>query len=259
MWTMTSESTLAPGVPADYYRAIYDVEEQHWWHIGMREIARTLLADRLKRPRSRLLDAGCGTGGFLRWAMEEGEFAAGAGIDLGAAAIELARQRVPDADLRVGSLRSLPFDDRSFDLVVTNDVLQHVPERELPESLRELRRVLAEDGALLVRTNGARRTYRERDDWRAFDRRSLRDALLTAGFAVERVTYANMILSVWAAARGRSPHAPNETAHGIPGRGGGALRTAVGSRLLRGEARLLARPDRTLPFGHTLFAMATPR
>src|SRR5712691_3430246 len=116
MWPMTTEPILAPGVPPDYYRAIYDAEEQHWWHIGMREIARTLLDARLTRPGSRLLDAGCGTGGFLHWALAEGAFATAAGIDLGTAAIELARRRVPEADLRLASLRSLPFPDTPFDL-----------------------------------------------------------------------------------------------------------------------------------------------
>ena len=48
-----------------------------------------------------------------------------------------------EADLRTAPLCALPFADGSFDLVVTNDVLQHVPEDEVDESLRELRRVLA--------------------------------------------------------------------------------------------------------------------
>src|SRR2546425_868787 len=108
---MRNATALAPGVPADYYQRIYAAEERHWWHLGMREITRSLLGDRLTRPGSRLLDAGCGTGGFLRWALDSGSFAFAAGVDLGSAAIELARERVPDAELTVAALTALPFDD----------------------------------------------------------------------------------------------------------------------------------------------------
>jgi len=253
---MTGDATLAPGVPADYYRSIYEAEERHWWHLGMREITRALLGERLERPGQRIFDAGCGTGGFLRWALDCGSFAAAAGVDVGSAAIELARERVPEADLRVAPLKELPFGDGSFDLVVTNDVLQHVPDAELERSVAELRRVLAPDGTLLVRTNGARRLRCERDDWRAYDRRSLQLELERAGFACERVTYVNTVLSMAAAARRRTPHAPSESGHGIPPAEVSRLRSHVGATLLRLEARWLARPGRTLPYGHTIFAVA---
>lgn len=255
---MGGAPVLAPGIPADYYRRIYEAEERHWWYRGMRSISAALLGSRLAAPGSRLLDAGCGTGGFLRWALDRGSFAGAAGVDLGAAAIELARARVPEADLRTAPLASLPFDDASFDLVVTNDVLQHVPEADVAASLAELRRVLARGGTLLLRTNGARRLRRERDDWRAYDRPTLRGALEAAGFACERVTYANMPLSLWGVIRGRAPHAPSEHHDGIPRSRPSRVATAVGGRLLAAEAAYLRRPGRTLPYGHTLFAVAAP-
>ncbi len=55
-------------VRPDYYRRLHAVEEQHWWHVGMREITAALLRERLARGHLSLLDAGCGTGGFLAWA-----------------------------------------------------------------------------------------------------------------------------------------------------------------------------------------------
>src|SRR5438093_3607485 len=123
-----SDATLAPGVPRDYYERIAEVGDRHWWYLGMRRITESLLGERLRQPGARLLDAGCGTGGFLRWLLDRGTFAAAAGVDIGGAAIELARARVPEADLRVGALRELSFDDDSFELAVMDDVLQHVPE-----------------------------------------------------------------------------------------------------------------------------------
>jgi len=222
----------------------------------MLSITAALLGERLTRPGQRLLDAGCGTGGFLRWALDTGSLSYAAGVDIGSAAVELARGRVPEVDLRVASLADVPFGDATFDLVVSNDVLQHVPEAELRKSLSELRRVLAPAGVVLVRTNGARRLRQERADWRAYSRDSLATELRNAGLEPLRVTHANAVLSLWASARGRSPHAPSESRHGIPPRDRDGLRAAIGRRLLAAEARYLARPDRSIPYGHATFALA---
>jgi len=251
--TATKEQARrAPGIPTDYYDRIFAFEQSHFWYVGMRRIADALLPLR----EGRLLDAGCGTGGFLRWAIDNGGFVRVAGIDIGGDAIELARRRVPEADLRVGPLHQLPFSDASFDVVVTNDVLQHVPEQDVAASLSELHRVLAPRGALVVHTNGARRLRRERDDWRAYDRRTLVDALTRAGFVCERATYANMVLSAWGALRRRVPHAPSERSAGVPAAAPGRLVSAVGAFLLAAEAALLRFPGVRLPYGHTLFVVA---
>ena len=251
-------SRLAPGIPPDYYESIHAVELEHWWHLGMRRLTAVVLGDRLTRPGARILDAGCGTGGFLRFALDAGSFSRACGIDLGAAAIELARTRVPEAELAVGALVDLPYEDGAFDLVATNDVLQHVAEDEVDGSLRELRRVLAPGGAVFLRTNGSRRLRRERDDWRAYDSATLRRTLEDAGFRVERLTYVNLVPSLWALVRGGAPHAPTEERHGIAPRVPPRLQSALGRRALAAEARYLAHPGRRLPYGHSQLALAVP-
>lgn len=246
---------LAPGVPTDYYQAIAGAEEAHWWHRGMRAISAALLGPRLAAG-GRVLDAGCGTGGFLRFLVDSGGFTFAAGADIASAAIALARERIPEADLRVAPLNRLPYADASFDVVVCNDVLQHVPENDVAASLGEMRRVLAREGVLLLRTNGCRQLRRERADWRAYDRASLVAALVDAGLVCERVTYSNLLLSLWAAARGGGPKPPTEERHGIPQVDESAWKSALALRTLRFEARWLAHSQRTLPYGHTLFAVA---
>src|SRR5919198_264659 len=62
-------------------------------------------------PGQRVLDIGCGAGTFLRLVADRG--AKPCGLDASQALIELARRRVPEADLRVGGMGGLPFDDDS--------------------------------------------------------------------------------------------------------------------------------------------------
>jgi SAM-dependent methyltransferase len=62
-----------------------------------------------------VLDVGCGVGAFLRLVTERGAHAFG--IDASTALIELTRERLPGAELRVGEMEALPYEDDSFDLV----------------------------------------------------------------------------------------------------------------------------------------------
>jgi ubiquinone/menaquinone biosynthesis C-methylase UbiE len=62
-----------------------------------------------------VLDVGCGAGVFLRLCADRG--AAVAGVDATEALLARARARVPEADLRLADMLSLPFPDGAFDLV----------------------------------------------------------------------------------------------------------------------------------------------
>src|SRR5262245_57493244 len=66
------------------------------------------------RPDMHVLDVGCGTGVFLRMCADRG--AAVSGLDASAGLLELAAARVPEADLRLDDLQTLPYDDDSFDV-----------------------------------------------------------------------------------------------------------------------------------------------
>jgi SAM-dependent methyltransferase len=63
----------------------------------------------------RVLEVGCGTGVFLRAAADRG--AQVVGLDASASLLELARERVPEAELHLGDMQLLPFADDSFDVV----------------------------------------------------------------------------------------------------------------------------------------------
>jgi SAM-dependent methyltransferase len=97
-------------------------------------------------PR-RVLDAGCGTGELAR--RLELELGSGlVALDLSPRMVELARARGLDA--RVGDLQALSCDDASFDCVLANRVLYHLP--DLVGGLAEIARVLRPGGRLVAIT-----------------------------------------------------------------------------------------------------------
>ncbi len=244
-------------VPADYYKRLADVDDRHWWTQGLLELVFVELRPWLDHGPRALLDAGCGAGAFLAAAEKRVPSAALYGVDLSPEGIDMARLRVPTAELSVAPLSALPLADSSVDVAVMNDVMQHIDESEVTPSLTELRRVLGTTGVLLIRTNGARRCRRDRSDWRLYDVATLTAELARAGFEVRRTTFANMIFSAIAELRGRGPRAPTEETCGIPLRVG-ALSSRLGAATLGVEAAVVGRGWR-IPWGHSLLVTAVPR
>jgi SAM-dependent methyltransferase len=98
------------------------------------------------RPLGAALDAACGTGRHARRLVKLGHTVSG--IDLTPEMIELALANVPEASLRIGDVRELPFADASFQTVVCGLALAHLP--ELDVAIGELSRVLSPGGQLIV-------------------------------------------------------------------------------------------------------------
>jgi len=101
-----------------------------------------------------VLEVGCGPA----WLWRENVERLPAGwrltlVDLSPGMIERARQGLGDrADYCVADVQTLPFEDASFDAVVANHMLYHVPDRG--RALDELARVLRSGGRFFAATNG---------------------------------------------------------------------------------------------------------
>ena len=125
------------------YRAIYTVEDRHWWYAGMARISRTLLTAAYPDRRDlRILDAGCGTGGALDFLAH---FGAVTGSDISPLALAYSRAR-GHAALNQASVTALPYAAASFDLVTSFDVLYHRAVGDPRLALGEFRRVLSPGG-----------------------------------------------------------------------------------------------------------------
>lgn len=94
-----------------------------------------------------LLDVGCGSGLALRLAADRG--ARVSGLDSSVELLNIARRRVPEAvDLRVGELEHLPFDDASFDVVMSFNALRYAADPVA--AVTEFARVTRPGGAVCI-------------------------------------------------------------------------------------------------------------
>jgi ubiquinone/menaquinone biosynthesis C-methylase UbiE len=100
----------------------------------------------------RLLDVGSGAGALVRRAAKHG--AVVAGIDAATGLVCIAKSRVPDADLRVGEMETLPYADASFDIVTGVNSFPYAGDPVA--ALVEARRVLRPRGQLVAVTLGRR-------------------------------------------------------------------------------------------------------
>jgi ubiquinone/menaquinone biosynthesis C-methylase UbiE len=90
----------------------------------------------------RLVDLACGSGLAMELATLRG--ATVAGIDASTRLVAVAQQRLPEADIRVGDMQALPWDNGSFDVVTSFRGIWGTT----PEALAEARRVLVPGGRL---------------------------------------------------------------------------------------------------------------
>lgn len=96
--------------------------------------------------RGRLLDVGCGSGGWMLamqrrgWEVE--------GVDFDRSAVAMATSK--GLRVRVGSLEEQGYDDESFDAITLSHVIEHVPDPA--KTLRECRRILKPNGKIVIVT-----------------------------------------------------------------------------------------------------------
>lgn len=246
----------------DEYRFLYELEEHHWWFVGMRKIVAALLDGKVSKVGTRILDAGCGTGLMLSWLRRYGNPAAVYGLDYDARALGFCAAR-GEKRIAQGTLASTPFSAGAFDLVTSFDVLDSFPVRAASAPFGELARVLKPGGVLLVRVPAFQFLFSQHD--RAVYTRhrytagELRARLQEHGLKVVRVTYANTflfpIVLVWRwLTRSERPN-PQSDVRPLSM----ALRrlNPVLAGLFAIEAAWLRLTPWRLPYGASVLAMAT--
>jgi ubiquinone/menaquinone biosynthesis C-methylase UbiE len=238
------------------YEATHALENDFWWFIGMRRIGRAFL-DPLYPPGTRLdiLDVGCGTGANLNRLLSR--YGTPIGLDFAHEAIRFARTRAA-ANVVQASGDGIPFAAKSFDLVTAFGVICQLGVRSALAALRECYRVLRPGGRVLLRVPAYEFLKAQHDrvaeTRQRYSARELRGVMERAGFVVEKLTHANMLLFPAAAAKRlaervdppRDPYASD--LQPLP-----QVLNAICTRVLSAEAPLVRRFD--LPYGLSLMAL----
>ena len=139
-----------PGVRKAFYEALDREYPARSNTYGAYNEPVALLAELTRLPRdARILELGAG-GGFLGSTLAERGFSRLTLSDLTATALAALRENAPGAPLVGADAEGLPFRDAAFDVVVSSDVIEHLPDVE--RHVAEIARVLAPGGRYYLKT-----------------------------------------------------------------------------------------------------------
>jgi SAM-dependent methyltransferase len=179
-------------VNRDFELQTHRVEDRHWWYRGRRQVLERTIGRLRLEPRARILDAGCGSGRNMVDLARHGEVT---GVELSRASAELALARGV-GEVVEGSVMEMPFAAAAFDLAVCLDVIEHLQDDR--GALRELRRVVAPGGALLVTVPAYQWLWSGHDEvnhhHRRYNRATLERAAREAGWECAVATHFNSLL-----------------------------------------------------------------
>lgn len=100
----------------------------------------------LKHPDGKALDIGCGDGSLLLIMKRLGWDVHG--VDISNSAVKLAKDKLGTENIFTGNLKDCQFPSNFFDVISLRHVLEHL--HEPYKSLKEIRRILKEDGVLSI-------------------------------------------------------------------------------------------------------------
>lgn len=127
----------------------------------------------------RVLDVGCGIGDFLHY--RPNTF----GVDVNKKTVNYCKEKGFHASLM--DIDILPFESSSFDCVVLDNVLEHILN---PKSiLQEIRRVLNDDGQVVIGVPGIKGFLRDPDHKVFYSQDGLIDCLADNGFTKIKLFY----------------------------------------------------------------------
>lgn len=145
------------------------------------------------KGKGEVCDMGCGPGHVARYLRDQGTDVFG--LDLSPGMVEEARRLNPDISFRRGNMLALDLADASLAGMAAFYAIVHLPHEVLPQTFREMARVLKPEGRLLLAFHIGDETL-HRDEWlgrpvtldfRFFSPQAIRRDLETAGFTVEEV------------------------------------------------------------------------
>lgn len=179
-------------MPAAHFASQERLEEHYWWHVSRRRIAMALLKSGGLPANPRLLDLGCGTGGFLEQLSIQMKASRALGLDASPVALHSASAKKIDVR-QMDLTQPVRLEEEPFDGVTIMDVLEHLPD-EGP-TLQTARLNLKNGGLLVVSVPAYQFLFSTWDKNLGHYRRYTKSRLVRVlaekgGFEVLRASYA---------------------------------------------------------------------
>jgi SAM-dependent methyltransferase len=175
----------------DEYKNLAQVEAQHWFYAGKREIVHHWICHFHQLESGDLLaDCGAGTGIFVAEMIGKCNVVA---VDDFEESLELLRARLGETRVRKGSCTALPLADESVDVLTALDVIEHVQDDHA--ALREFLRVLRPGGLAVITVPALMALWSDWDvslrHYRRYDRRGL-VKIIPDRFEILHMNYVNV-------------------------------------------------------------------
>lgn len=139
----------------------------------------------------KILDIGCGLGQFLYWLKQNG-YNNYLGVDVSQEMLDFCKANVTDKVAKINSLAEFLADKadkkEAYDLIVLNDVIEHLPKTEIINDLEIIKAALKPNGMLIVKTNnlaaitGPRLRYEDFTHEVGLTEHSLKQVLKISGY-----------------------------------------------------------------------------
>lgn len=241
----------------EVYQQANDLKGKHWWFLGRKQVISSVLTRYLKTGSFKILDAGCGAATSLPILTTFGKLY---GVDKAKKAIKFC-QKKGYTQLKRGSVASLPFADKTFNLVAALDLLEHLKNDQ--KAISEFSRVCKKGGWLVITVPAFSFLWGENDiaahHFRRYEKGELKRKIEKSGFKIKKLSYFNFFLFplflVWHLARLvkrkiiRGDKARSTLSIGLP-----SLINKFFALLFSQEARFL--PAINFPFGLSLICLA---
>ena len=194
--------------PRDDVQRLAALEADHFWFSARNELILWAISKYFPQART-LLEIGCGTGVVLSHISAALPKLGLTGGDLLPVALDVARERVPNAAFAQIDIRRLPFVEE-FDVICALDVLEHVDEDD--SALEQIANALRPGGGVVISVPQHRWLWSAADDYGRHRRRYTRAAApatcsTQTGFdAIRATSSVSLLLPVVATSRLRQRH-----------------------------------------------------
>jgi SAM-dependent methyltransferase len=173
------------------YKFMFEVEDHHWWYVGNHAYYLSLLQQcGVLSDCLTVLDAGCGTGRWLALLKASNNLHE-TGIDYQEVALDYAKSR-GQLNLQLADLNQVAFDDSSFDLITSFDVICNTNVDD-QRAIQSFYRWLRPGGYLLLNLPAYQFLLSKHDQVvhqnKRYRKRQLRFLLESRGFEVKKISY----------------------------------------------------------------------